>query len=420
MLKIVLSKLPNKNTTMHFDYLIIGGGVVGLAIARELRSRFPGAKIGLLEKEEDVAYHGSGRNSGVLHAGFYYSADTLKAKFTRDGNQQLREYCYANNLKINECKKVVVAKNESELPALFELEKRGKVNGVEVKLIDEKELFEIDPNVKTFQHALYSPTTATVDPSEVTHAIKNELRLKGIQLFFGEGYKSRLEGNKIKTTLGNVFTATKFINAAGLYADKVANDFGYSEKYTIIPFKGVYLKYHGKESPAITNVYPVPNLKNPFLGVHFTVTVDGTVKIGPTSMPAFWRENYIGFDRFNAGEMASILSWEASLFLRNSFGFRNLAMDEIKKYNKAYFAGLAQDLVKKIDVKGFNEWGKPGIRAQLLNKNTRELIMDFVVEGDNDSIHVLNAVSPAFTCCFPFAKWVVENYVLKAVTPAGL
>jgi L-2-hydroxyglutarate oxidase LhgO len=400
---------------MHFDYLIIGGGIVGLSIARELITWFPGAKIAVLEKEADVAYHGSGRNSGVLHAGFYYSANTLKAKFTRDGNRQLREYCYANHLKINECKKVVVAKDESELPALFELEKRGKLNGVEVQIIDEVELLAIDPNVKTFKHALYSPTTATVDPSEVTHAVKNELRLKGVELFFGEGYSSRLEGNRIKTSLGKTFSATKIINAAGLYADKVAGDFGYGGRYTIIPFKGVYLKYHGNEIPVTTNVYPVPNLNNPWLGVHFTVTVDGSVKIGPTSMPAFWRENYLGFDRFNLVEMAGILSWEASLFLRNSFGFRNIAMDEIKKYNKSYFAGLARSLVRNIDVKGFTEWGKPGIRAQLLNKQTRELIMDFVVEGDKDSIHVLNAVSPAFTCCFPFAAWVVEKYVLRSV-----
>ena len=399
---------------MYFDYLIIGGGIVGLSIARELKTRFPDSKIAVLEKEADVAYHGSGRNSGVLHAGFYYSADTLKAKFTRDGNRQLREYCYANNLRINECKKVVVARDESELPALFELEKRGKLNGVEVSIIDEEELFAIDPNVKTFKHALYSPTTATVDPSEVTHAVKNELRLKGVELFFGEGYRSRLEGNLIKTSLGKTFSATKIINAAGLYADKVAGDFGYGERYTIIPFKGVYLKYHGNEIPVTTNVYPVPNLKNPWLGVHFTVTVDGSVKIGPTSMPAFWRENYHGFDRFSPVEMAGILSWETSLFLRNSFGFRNIAMDEIKKYNKSYFAALAQDLVKKIDIKGFTEWGKPGIRAQLLDKQTRELIMDFVVEGDKDSIHVLNAVSPAFTCCFPFAAWVVEKYVLRS------
>ena len=182
---------------------------------------------------------------------------------------------------------------------------------------------------------------------------------------------------------------------------------------TIIPFKGVYLKYHGSEIPVRTNVYPVPNLNNPWLGVHFTVTVDGNVKIGPTSMPAFWRENYQGFDNFSLGEMASILSWEASLFLRNSFRFRNIAFEEIKKYKRSYFAGLAQNLVKKIDVKGFNEWGRPGIRAQLLDIHTRELIMDFVVEGDNDSIHVLNAVSPAFTCCFPFAEYVVSNYILK-------
>ncbi len=398
---------------MHFDYLIIGGGVVGLSIARELRTRFPGSAIAVLEKEPDVAYHGSGRNSGVLHAGFYYSADTLKAKLTRDGNRQLREYCYVNNLRINECKKIVVAKDESELPALFELEKRGKVNGVEVKMIDEKELSEIDPNVKTFKYALYSPNTATVDPVEITQAIKNELRGRGIELFFCEGYQSRLEGNSIKTTRGHIFSAAKIINAAGLYADKVAGDFGYAEKYTIIPFKGVYLKYHGNEIPVTTNVYPVPNLKNPWLGVHFTVTVDGAVKIGPTSTPAFWRENYHGFERFRLGEMAGILSWESLLFLTNSFGFRNIALEEIKKYKRSYFADLARELVKKIDVKGFTEWGRPGIRAQLLNKQTRELIMDFVVEGDHDSIHVLNAVSPAFTCCFPFASWVVDNYIVK-------
>ncbi len=398
---------------MHFDYLIIGGGIVGLSIARELITRFPDSRIAVLEKEPDVACHGSGRNSGVLHAGFYYSADTLKARFTRDGNRQLREYCYANNLKINECKKVVVAKDESELPALFELEKRGKVNGVDVKIIDENELFDIDPNVKTFKYALFSPNTATVDPSEISSAIKNELRTKGIDFFFGEGYKSRMEGNSIKTSLGNRFSATKIINAAGLYADKVANDFGYSEKYTIIPFKGVYLKYHGDKIPVRTNVYPVPNLKNPWLGVHFTVTVDGDVKIGPTSTPAFWRENYQGFDNFRPGEMTNILSWEALLFLTNSFGFRNIALDEIKKYNRVYFASLAQELVHKIDVKGFTEWGRPGIRAQLLNKKTRELIMDFVVEGDDDSVHVLNAVSPAFTCCFPFAAWVVDHYISK-------
>jgi L-2-hydroxyglutarate oxidase len=392
------------------DYLIIGAGIIGLAIARDLVSRFPSARIALLEKEPDVAYHSSGRNSGVLHAGFYYTADSLKAKFTRDGNRQMREYCYANGLHINETKKVVVARDESELPALFELDKRGRTNGVEVKIIDEKELAEIDPNVKTFHHALWSPSTATVDPVEVNHAVKNELREKGVQLFFGEGYAARVDGNKIKTTKGNIFSAAKLINAAGLYADSVARDFGYSKKYTIIPFKGIYLKYTGTHNPVRTNVYPVPNLKNPFLGVHYTVTVDGHVKIGPTSMPAFWRENYKGLYGFSFSEMADILGKEAKLFFRNSFGFRSLAVDEIKKYNRKYFTGLAGSMVRHLDAAGFTEWGKPGIRAQLLDTSTDELVMDFIIEGDSDSVHVLNAVSPAFTCSFPFARYVVDNF----------
>ncbi len=399
---------------MNYDFLIIGGGIVGLAIARDLINRFPASQIAVLEKETDVAMHGSGRNSGVLHAGFYYTKDSLKAKFTRDGNRQLREYCYNNHLRINECKKVVVARDESELPALFELDKRGKTNGVDVTLIDEKELFEIDPNVKTFKHALFSPNTATVDPAEVTLAVRDELKLKGVKIIYGEAYQSRLSGNSILTSKGNILTGGKLINAAGLYADKVARDFGFSEKYTIIPFKGIYLKYHGKDKPVSINVYPVPNLKNPWLGVHFTVTVDGTVKIGPTSMPAFWRENYSGFERFSLKESINILGWESKLFFSNAFRFREIAIDEIKKYNKRYFTGLAAGLVKKLDVKGFNEWGRPGIRAQLLNIRTKELVMDFVVEGDKDSIHILNAVSPAFTCCFPFSKWVVDNYILNS------
>lgn len=394
------------------NYLIIGAGIIGLAIARELIQRFPEAKIIILEKEPDVAYHSSGRNSGVLHAGFYYTADSLKARFTRDGNRQMREYCYAHGLQINETKKVVVAKDESELPALFELEKRGKVNGVEVKIIDEKELAEIDPNVKTFKHALWSPNTATVDPVEVNQAIKKELKAKNVQFFFNEGYSARIDGNKIKTTKGNIFQPEKIINAAGLYADRVAKDFGYSRKYTIIPFKGVYLKYTGTNNPVRTNVYPVPNLRNPFLGVHYTVTVDGHVKIGPTSVPAFWRENYKGLHGFRLNEMGSILGKEARLFVKNSFGFRNLAIDEVKKYNRKYFTGLAASMVRHPDTKGFTEWGRPGIRAQLLDVTTYELVMDFIIEGDSDSVHVLNAVSPAFTCSFPFASHVIDNYIL--------
>ena len=399
--------------TEHSDYLIIGAGIIGLAIARELRSRKPAASITIIEKEPDVAYHSSGRNSGVLHAGFYYSADSLKAKFTRDGNFAMKDFCRQKGLKLNECQKVVVAKDESELEPLYELERRGKKNGVDVKIITEAEMKEIDPNAKTFKYALYSPNTATVDPTELNKAVRDELLAARVKILFSEGYKRKIDGNTIETVTGKHLSAGKIINTAGLYADKIAKDYGFSQNYTIIPFKGIYLKYTKKDKPIKTNIYPVPNLKNPFLGVHYTITVDGTIKIGPTSIPAVWRENYQGMDNFRADELANVLGWEGKLFLSNAFGFRGLAFDEMKKYNKSYFVNLATSMVHQIDKSGFTEWSKPGIRAQLLNVKTLELVMDFVVEGDKSTIHVLNAVSPAFTCSFPFAKWVVENYIEK-------
>lgn len=400
------------NKSLSSDILICGAGVVALALARVIHARQPGKKIRILEKESDVAYHSSGRNSGVLHAGFYYSANSLKAKFTRDGNKALRTFCQEKKIKINECQKVVVAQSEAEVSGIIELEKRGRINGVDVRIIDEKELKEFEPNAKTFEKALLSPTTATVDPVEICLALKDELSQKGVTFHFGEGYKRKISDHSVESTLGREFEAGLIINAAGLYADKIARDFGFSQDYTIIPFKGVYLKYKGADRPVRTNIYPVPNLKNPFLGVHFTLTVNNDIKIGPTAIPAFWRENYQGLQGFRLNEMAEILAQEARLFVQNSFDFRRLAMEEMKKYNKEHFVRLATKMVHKIDPAGFTEWSKPGIRAQLLNLKTRELVQDFVVEGDKKSVHVLNAVSPAFTSSFPFAEWIYDKYLV--------
>ena len=396
---------------LRCDYLIIGAGIIGMALARELHSRFPAAQILVIEKEPDVGRHSSGRNSGVLHAGFYYTADSLKARFTRDGNRMMREYVKGRGLAINECHKVVVASDENEIEGVRELQRRGERNGVDVRIIDQQELMEIDPNAKTTQIALYSPSTATVDPVQVCHALKDDLEQAGVKFLFSQGYQRRLDAGSIVTSGGLVIEAGLTINAAGLYADRIARDFGFSQNYTIIPFKGIYLKYTGPDKPVRTNIYPVPNLKNPFLGVHYTITVDGTVEIGPTAIPAFWRQNYVGLDNFNFGELLEIIGWESRLFLADSFGFRSLAFEELKKYDRSYFTGLAVKMVKQIDTAGFNQWSKSGIRAQLLNTSTKELVQDFVVEGDSHTVHVLNAVSPAFTCSFPFAAWVVDQYI---------
>jgi len=398
---------------MSVDYLVIGAGIIGLTIAKELNKQFPMSKIIILEKESDVAKHSSGRNSGVLHAGFYYTADSLKAKFTKDGNAMITKYCEDNNLKINRCQKVVVANDEVELKSLEELYSRGLKNGVDVKLISEKELNEKFTNVKTYKQALYSPSTSTVDPTEISLFMKEELKANGVEFKFNEAYSKNFKNNKILTSQGNEILAKKIINCSGLYADKIAKDFGFSKKYTIIPFKGIYLKYTQNDNPINTNIYPVPNLNNPFLGVHYTITVDGTIKIGPTAIPAFWRENYKGFDNFKLNEFFEIISYEIKLFITNAFNFRALAYEEIKKYSKTYFTNLALKMVGKIDIKSFNQWSKPGIRAQLLDIETLELLQDFIVEGDDKSIHILNAVSPAFTCSFAFAQYVVNEIIEK-------
>jgi L-2-hydroxyglutarate oxidase LhgO len=393
----------------NYDYLIIGGGIMGLTIGFELRKKYPEKTIAIIEKEEDVAMHASGRNSGVLHAGFYYTSSSLKAKFTVDGNRIMKAFCYENGIHVNECHKVVVASDASELEALYELERRGKQNGVDIKLIDEEELYKIEPNSRTYKHALYSPTTASVDPIEVCQKIKEILISKNVDFFFNNKYIKK--ENEYVMTNQNTFKVGFLINAAGLYADVIARDYGYSKDRIIIPFKGIYLKYSGSDMPISTNIYPVPNLLNPFLGVHYTVTSHNHVKIGPTSIPAFWRENYDGFSNFKLNEFLQITYYEAILFITNAFNFRKLAINEIKKYNRKHFVSLAKKLTKKVDEDLFNDWLRPGIRAQLLNKKTRELEMDFVVEGDSKSLHLLNAVSPAFTCSFSLAKFLVDEKI---------
>jgi L-2-hydroxyglutarate oxidase LhgO len=395
---------------MNTDYLIIGGGIIGLTIARKLKAEHPKASITLIEKEPDVARHASGRNSGVLHAGFYYTADSLKAKFCRDGNVAMHAYCKEHGLKVNPCQKLVVAHDESEIEGLRELKRRGDVNNVPVELIDEKQAVEIEPNVNTFQYALLSPTTATVNPVEVCQHMRDTLMANGVKILTYHPYRKRLSGNRVLAG-ETVFEAGMIINCAGLYAGAIAWDFGFASDFTVMPFKGVYLKYTGNDKPLRTLLYSVPDMRKPFLGVHFAITVDGNVKIGPTAIPAFWRENYQGFKNFNALEMLDIVRWQAILFARNSFGFRSFAIEEMRKYNKNFLISHALKMVKHIDASKFSEWSTPGIRAQLLNKKTLSLVQDFVVEGDAKSVHVLNAVSPAFTSSIPFADWVVKEWV---------
>lgn len=389
------------------DFLVVGGGVVGLSIARELKRRFADSSVAVVEKESECGLHASGRNSGVIHAGFYYTADSLKAKFTRDGNRMLLQYCEEKKIPVNKCGKLVVAKDETELPQLDELLRRGRVNGVVLQSITAKEAVAIEPRVKTFERAIFSPATSTADPVQVLQAMKKDALSEGISIHQNAAYIGR-QNDRIRT-LGGDFEAGFVVNAAGLYADRVARDFGFSEDYRILPFKGIYLYSEEPAGALRTNVYPVPDLRNPFLGVHFTLLVDGRAKIGPTAIPAFWREQYQGLANFKFGEFAEIIFRDLGLLFFSGFDFKRIAAEETLKYSRARLVKLASALLENVKLENFRHWGKPGIRAQLLNIKTRKLEMDFVIQGDAKSLHVLNAVSPAWTCSFPFAKYVCDK-----------
>jgi L-2-hydroxyglutarate oxidase len=388
------------------DFLIIGGGVIGIAVSRELKRRHPAADIIVLEKEPRCGDHASGRNSGVLHAGFYYTPDSLKARLTRLGNERMTAYCLERNLPIRRCGKLVVARDDDELPRLDELHRRGTANGVSLQSIDEREAHDIEPRARTHRRALWSPTTSSVDAGAVMAALVADARTEGVDVRTAMPYRT-FDGHRVRTAADSI-DAGFVINSAGLQADVVARDFGFSRDHRVLPFKGLYLYSDEPPESFRTHIYPVPDPRFPFLGVHVTVSVDGRSKIGPTAIPAFWREQYGGFSGFRAKELLEV-AWRGAGLLARSGPFRRLAVEELRKYSPARMAKLASHLATGIDAVHYRQWGRPGIRAQLLNTRTGTLEMDFLLEGDAKSLHILNAVSPGFTCALPFAELIADR-----------
>lgn len=389
------------------DFLVIGGGVVGLHLALEARRLHPQAKILVIEKEPSCGLHASGRNSGVIHAGFYYSSDSLKARLTRAGNIALKEYCQAHDIPVLECGKAVVAGTEEDLRTFDVLMDRAQKNGVPLEEITDLELKAIEPKAQTLGRALWSPSTAAVDPERVMAALAEDARQLGIEVLLGTRFVDLVDG-VVVTDRGRI-SAGYVLNAAGLYADEIAGKFGIRSDLTILPFKGVYLEAPAESFSLNTHIYPVPDLKYPFLGVHFTVSAKGKVKIGPTAIPAFWREQYSGLDNFSSSEMGMILKQYLRFSLTPGTGAGALVRKEFPKYLKSQLVKRAASLVSANPAVGSWKWGRAGIRAQLFDKKKKALVMDFCLRKDERSMHVLNAVSPAFTCAQPFAKYVFEQ-----------
>jgi L-2-hydroxyglutarate oxidase LhgO len=395
---------------MHLrsEFLIVGAGITGLTIARELIRRGV-EEVVILEKEKQLGAHASGRNSGVLHAGIYYTPDTFKARFCVEGNRLMKEFCRQKGLTLREFGKVIVVKDESRLDGLYELKRRADISGARAFIIDKNELKEIEPYAKTYEKALFSPDTAVVNPKEVLNAIAYELiSSKKVKILYGIGFRGLKESHQAITSPAGYITFNKFVNASGAYADKVAAYFGVGKDYKILPFKGTYKRLRKERSYIVRgNIYPVPDLRNPFLGVHFTRGADDVVYIGPTAIPALGREDYGLFKKGASIELFSILFRELILLIEDS-GFRDLAFKEIKKYSRRFFFEEASSLVSELSYEDLEDTDKVGIRPQLVHWPTKKLVMDFVLIKDGDSLHILNAISPAFTSSMAFARYVVD------------
>ncbi len=390
------------------DVVIVGAGIVGLALADSWLARHPSDNVILIDKELQLGMHASGRNSGVLHAGFYYAPDSLKAKLTRDGNRLLKEFCSERDVPVRETGKVVVTTSGNQLPALEQLFQRGQANGVKLEKIDEAQLFELEPLARTHGLALWSPTTAVADPVEVVQALSQRVVEHGGVLRLGESVVG-VKSGKVFLSDSRTISFGHLINAAGLYADTIAHWCGVGLEYKMLPFKGLYWYGNWEPGRLQRHVYPVPDPRNPFLGTHVTVTVDGRAKVGPTAIPSLWREDYGGVANFSAAEMAKIVRLYPGFISSRHHNVWNLMKTELPKYSRKKLLAEASRLVPAVNSQDFHQKGRPGVRAQLIHVPTGRLEMDFVVRQGYSSTHLLNAVSPAWTSSMAVADHVVTG-----------
>ena len=398
----------------EYDIIIIGGGIIGCAIAKSIISKTK-KKVVVLEKENHVGEHASSRNSGVIHSGFYYKPNSLKARFCVEGNKKLLEYCLLNNVPYKKTGTLVVAKNEHDSETLYKLLDRGKINNVPgIKIVNNDELRKIEPYVKG-NKGLYSPTGSIVNSKILVKTMAAETKNNGVNFLLGEKVlKITQKNGQILVNTKNYEIKSKYlINCAGIYADRIANLTGLKLNYRIIPFRGKYYQLIKEKSFLIKSmVYPIPDPNLPFLGIHITRTIDNNIIVGPNAVLAFGREAY-GNKQFSISDIKDIISYDGfwKMMLLNSVKMKN---EFIQSFSKGKFVEQAQNLIPNLKSADFQE-GYSGIRAQLVDRNG-ELVDDLIIKNQNNITHILNAVSPGMTCSLPFADYVVNNYVKNSIS----
>ena len=394
----------------EFDVIVVGGGVIGLSVATAIKTSNTSIKVLLVDKEPLLGVHASGRNSGVIHAGFYYSPDSLKAKFCLTGNMKLSNLIARHKIPILKCGKVVVTRNSSEEKQIEKLYKRGVANGVDISFLPRSELKNIEPLAVTYKNFLWSPNTSVSDPSLVIKALQKEAKDVGVEFSFESklnivDFDAQINGEKI--------SFRHLVNCAGSYALDIAKAYGYGGQYLTLPFMGRYLKTSEKNFSLKTLIYPVPHPINPFLGVHLTRTTDGNIKIGPTAIPLFGKEQYSLFKGIKLSEMFESIKALMSLINGSAHDVSEILMTEFPKMT-------SRKLVEEVcsisqGIQNVKDWrpAPSGIRAQLVDTRNGELVQDFILQGGSNSTHVLNAVSPGWTSAIPFGEYIAERILDK-------
>jgi L-2-hydroxyglutarate oxidase len=393
---------------MRYDYCVIGGGIVGLATARELLLRRPGASLVLLEKESTLASHQTGHNSGVIHAGVYYAPDSLKARLCREGNQDTKEFCATHSIPFEVCGKLIVATNVDELERLAQLRARCQANAIATEELAKVGLRALEPRISGLA-ALLVRSTGIVDYRRVALALGDEIRRHGGEIRTGASAQRIVESGAlvdIGLTDGERLQSRQLIACAGLQSDRIARIAGLQVDLRIIPFRGEYFQLPPEKSGVVRHlIYPVPDPTLPFLGVHLTRKIDGHVTVGPNAVLGFAREGY-GHFSFNLRDTAETLSfpgfwrvirnhWRSALSELRGSALRRRYLQECRKYCPEL---QLQDLLPY----------QAGIRAQAVMRDGT-LAYDFLFADTPRTVHVLNAPSPAATAAMPIARMIVAR-----------
>lgn len=393
---------------MTYDIAIVGGGIVGLATGRELLHRHPHLKVLVLEKEAALATHQTGHNSGVIHSGIYYKPGSLKAKLCAEGRRSLWEYCDKNHIEYRNVGKLIVATEESELPNLEELHRRGVANGIEgLEIVDADGIREREPHCRGIK-AIFSPVTGIVDYGIVARSYGDDIRAAGGEIRTGSEV-TRIDRSGASAVLhsrtGEV-EAKYVVSCGGLLADRVAEMSGSPSDPKIVPFRGDYLILKPEKRYLVKgNIYPVPDPSFPFLGVHFTPRMNGDIWLGPNAVLAFAREGY-NFTTIDLGDLFETLTYS---------GFIKMA----SKYFSTGMGEMYRDLVRAAYVKALQRYipelqvedtltGPSGVRAQAMMADG-SMVDDFVFDGDASVVNVRNAPSPAATSSLAIGRFVADE-----------